>query len=331
MNKCRYKDCRETPLSLSEYCWRHIEDRPAYKDKLTEHIKAEGSIKGFYLRRLEFPRAQWQSIDAEDVDLAGADLSHADLTAANLKKANLTGVNLKKADLASVDLEDTHLLRSDLFGARLWHAVIKDTNLAESNLEEADFLKATLSGVKLWHVRLDNARSLARHNFVGKTPIDEKGPLSASEAYRLLKQYFTAKGRYDDVSWASFKERQMERKYLFQNKKLSYLPSLLMALLCGYGEKPYRVIASSAVIIFLYSFLYFALSILRVPQDYPSIKFALWDYIYFSIVTFTTLGFGDLTPKMVPLFQMLVGSEAFIGAFMMGLFVFTLARKYAAR
>lgn len=331
MNRCQYRDCKETALSLSEYCWRHIEDKQSFRDRLTEHIKAEGSIKGFYLRRLEFPQAQWQNIEAEDVDLAGADLSHSDLTAANLNRANLTGASLEKANLASADLEEAHLLRGELSGARLWHAMLKNTNLAESNLQEADFLKAVFSNVKLWHVRLDDARSLTRHNFAGRTPIDERGPLSASEAYRLLKQYFIAKGRYDDASWASFKEKQLERKYLLQNKSLAYLSSLLMALLCGYGEKPYRVIMSSAVIIFLYSFIYAALNILKVPVDYSSIRLSLWDYIYFSVVTFTTLGFGDLTPRMEPFFQMLVGSEAFIGGFMIGLFVFTLARKYAAR
>lgn len=331
MNRCAHKDCREQALSLSDFCWRHIDDKGAYKDKLTEHINNQASIKGFYLRRLEFPEAQWQNIDAEDVDLAGADLSYSDLTAANLKNANLTGTDLKKANLAGIDLEESHLLRSDLSGARLWHASIKDTNLAEANLQEADFLKATFSGVKLWQVKLENAKFLTRHSFTGKTPIDEKGPLSASEAYRSLKQYFVARGRYDDASWASFKEKQLERKHLFQNKKLGYLPSLLMAGLCGYGEKPYRVIASSLIIIFLYSFIYAALNILKVPQDYAAIKLNLWDYIYFSIVTFTTLGFGDLTPKLIPFFQILTGSEAFFGAFMMGLFVFTLARKYAAR
>lgn len=331
MNRCKNKDCREQALSLTDFCWRHIEDKKAYRQKLTEHIETSGSIKGFYLRRLEFPEAQWQNIDAEDVDLAGCDLSGADLTASNFKKANLTGATLKNANLASADLEETHLLRCDLSGGRLWHASIKNTNLAESDFQRADFLESTFSDVKLWHVNIDNAKFLTRHNFTGKTPIDEKGPLSASEAYRILKQYFITMGRYDDASWACFKERQMERKYLWQNKRFTYFPSLLMALLCGYGEKPHRVIISSLTIIFSYSFIYAGLSTLKVPADYVAVKLSLWDYIYFSIVTFTTLGFGDLTPKMIPFFQMLTVSEAFIGAFMMGLFVFTLARKYSAR
>jgi len=328
---CEYKDCKESPLSLSTFCWRHLKDKEAYREKLTEYIKVSGSIKGFYLRRLEFPEAQWQNIDAEEVDLAGADLSNCDLTAANLKKANLTGANLHKANLASVDFEEAHLLKSDLSGARLWHALIQDTNLAEANLQDADFLKTTLSGVKLWHVRLRNAKFLTRHSFVGRQAIDERGSLSAREVYRNLKQYFIANGRYDDASWASFKERQMERRYLLESRKLSYIPSLIMAILCGYGEKPYRVVVSSMVIIFSYSIMYASSSILKIPADANFMGFKLWDYIYFSIVTFTTVGFGDLTPRMVPFLQMLTGSEAFIGAFMMGLFVFTLARKYTAR
>jgi hypothetical protein len=104
-----------------------------------------------------------------------------------------------------------------------------------------------------------------------------------------------------------------------------------MAVLCGYGEKPFRVTLSSLGIIFGYGILYYFLNVLKVPEGYNLIRLNIWDNIYFSVVTFTTLGFGDLTIKIVPLFQALVGSEAFIGAFMMGLFVFTLSRRYSAR
>lgn len=318
-------------MSLSEFCWRHIEHKDAYRKKLTEHIELTGSIKGFYLRHLVFTEAQWQSVDAEDVDLAGADLFHADLTAANLKRSNLTGANLKKADLASVDLEDAHLLRCDLSGARMWNAALKKTNLAESDLQDVDFLKVNISEAKLWHAKLDNAKFLTRHSFTGIAPIDEKGPFAASETYRNLKKYFIANGRYDDASWASFNEKRLERKDLFKNRRLEYLPSLLMAILCGYGEKPNRVIISSSAIVMIYAAIYALLNVLGVPEGYGANGLVIWDYIYFSIVTFTTVGFGDLTPRGIPLFQMLVGSEAFVGAFMMGLFIFTLARKYTAR
>ena len=53
-----------------------------------------------------------------------------------------------------------------------------------------------------------------------------------------------------------------------------------------------------------------------------------WDYLYFSMVTFTTLGYGDILPKTTTL-RMICGSEAFLGAFMMGLVVAGFANRKA--
>ena len=103
-----------------------------------------------------------------------------------------------------------------------------------------------------------------------------------------------------------------------------------MGLLSGYGEKPNRVIFSSAAIVFIYSIVYYYLN--AVTSSSLVIKnYSLWDYVYYSIVTFTTLGYGDMFPKANVGYRLLAGSEAFIGAFMIGLFVFTLSRKYSAR
>jgi len=52
--------------------------------------------------------------------------------------------------------------------------------------------------------------------------------------------------------------------------------------------------------------------------------------LYFSLITFTTLGYGDFRP-LEGLGRFLTGSEAFIGAFMMALFVYTFARRTGGR
>jgi hypothetical protein len=331
MNKCIFKECREQPLSLSEYCWRHIDDKSGYRQKLSDYIKKTNAIKDFYLRHIEFPEAQWQGIDAQGSDLAGADLSGADLTAANMKDVNLTGAKLCSANLASVDFENAHMFKCNLHSARMWHSVMKNSNMSESDLSEADLLKSVFSNVKFWHVKLTNARFLTRYNFVNKAPIDEKGPLSASEAYRGIKQYFMSIGRYDDASWASFKEKSLQCKYFFKEKNLAFIPMFIMGLLCGYGEKPNRIISSAFFIVFFYGIIYKIMDVLQVPQELLDRGLVFWDYLYFSIVTFTTVGFGDLTPRMAPFYQILVATQSLAGVFMMGLFVFTLARKYTAR
>ena len=52
--------------------------------------------------------------------------------------------------------------------------------------------------------------------------------------------------------------------------------------------------------------------------------------LYFSVVTFTTLGYGDFQP-VVGLSRFFVSIEAIIGAFTMALFAYTLGRKTGGR
>ena len=47
--------------------------------------------------------------------------------------------------------------------------------------------------------------------------------------------------------------------------------------------------------------------------------------LYFCTVTFTTVGYGDITPVNISIF--LSGVEMFLGLTMMGIWTATLARK----
>jgi len=58
----------------------------------------------------------------------------------------------------------------------------------------------------------------------------------------------------------------------------------------------------------------------------PTIYQQLKDAIYFSFVTFTTLGLGDIGP-LNDLGKFLICCEAVIGAFLIALFVAVFARK----
>ena len=89
----------------------------------------------------------------------------------------------------------------------------------------------------------------------------------------------------------------------------------------GYGEKPLRPLLAGLVVVIICALLFWALEGVR-----PNAPCSLGSCIYFSVVTFTTLGYGDLQP--VPNMRWLSGIEAFLGAALMALFIVTLARKF---
>lgn len=335
--QCKSKTCKDRAVFASEFCWNHVENKAAYKESISKLAGEGASFKGANLSRVDLSGLDLPRVDLSGSNLSRANLSGSNLFDANLKAAELLGADLNEADMTSADLEGSDLTRCSLERARLWHANLKDSNLVEANLSRADLWNANLADARFWRTDLYKAISLSKNNFLLKPNrysttyrINEKGLAAAEEAYRTLKKYFLASGKYNDASWASFKEKTVERLLLKKGRKIAYIPSLIMDFLCGYGEKPHRIILSSAFVVFGYGLAYFLLNAVTFAQG-SACKMSLSDYLYYSVVTFTTLGYGDFIPKSLPLFRLLAASEAFIGAFMVGLFIFTLARRYSAR
>lgn len=126
----------------------------------------------------------------------------------------------------------------------------------------------------------------------------------------------------------------MEQKNL---KGISKLKSSILWVICGYGERPTYALFTCLEIIFIFTVLYLIFG-LRCGNEVISYKdiflesksfvFTVNDFItafHFSIVTFTTVGYGDVTPIGYSIF--LSGVEMFLGVTMVGLWTATLARK----
>jgi len=158
----------------------------------------------------------------------------------------------------------------------------------------------------------------------------EKKFSEAKEIYLLLKNNFHSIGRYEDESWAFRKEKDMERKSYFHFKSLhKWLWSCFLNGIFGYGEQPGKVIISAISIILIFTFLFMSSGISGTGIE-GSISKNFLDCVYFSTVTFTTLGYGDFRP-LEGCGRVFAGTEAFIGALMMALFVYTFARRTGGR
>ncbi|MCD4500239.1 potassium channel family protein [Chromobacterium vaccinii] len=102
------------------------------------------------------------------------------------------------------------------------------------------------------------------------------------------------------------------------NSRIKWLTSMLESVIWGYGERPSRIIINALILISGYTFFYHY-AVWSTKDNRTQILDWI-DSAYFSIVTFTTLGYGDITPTTTTL-KLLCGSEAILGAFTMGLIV----------
>ena len=212
-------------------------------------------------------------------------------------------------------------------------------------------------------VLIDFTNVLLKNTKINKVQIkkhilqeDRKKFFRAKEIYLLLKNNFHSIGKYEDESWAFKKEKDMERKNNCHFKTLhKWLWSCFLNIIYGYGERPERVIISAIAIIIVFTFVFLNFGIDANPQldtipkcnilkelfigvRYGDLLIRLkdisWEQIknclYFSTVTFTTLGYGDFRP-LEGWSRIFAGTEAFIGAFIIALFVYTFARRTGGR
>jgi len=109
-------------------------------------------------------------------------------------------------------------------------------------------------------------------------------------------------------------------------KYSEFLINRLLSITSLYGESVGRVLLTALSIVAFYAGVYYKTSgIIMQNGAQPIHRFAT--SIYFSIVTFTTLGYGDLHPVYRTWVRLFAGSEAFLGAFLLAYFVVVVSRK----
>ncbi len=160
-------------------------------------------------------------------------------------------------------------------------------------------VKHTLSNLIFWKKRKSEKTDKENQvDEVTKELTDKKSNLNKEKSITLVK-------------------RMLANYFAFSMNRLSSITSL-------YGESVGRVMATAFGIIFFYSLLFLISG--AVESNSHAVR-SFWDSFYFSIVTFTTLGYGDLHPVAKTWTRLTAGSEAFLGAFIIAYFVVVVSRK----
>jgi ion channel/pentapeptide repeat protein len=262
-------------------------------------------------------------------------LVKANLSGINLvKKASKTGYQMTDSDLYHADFTHAHCFKLDLSGSSLMKADFSFANLHCANLSNCNLLGAIFKGAKLenvtWgkQIMQEQQAAEAQDLAVAKDCYEQ-----AEEVYRNLRMVTEKQGLFEQAGQFFQNEMAMRRMQmpLFSIRRLI---SKFVDLFCGYGERPSRVVAFTLVVIGVFSLLFFYSGIqsagqaiafdssLTVNENFKHYLSSL----YFSVVTYTTLGYGDLAPTL-GVSRFLAAFEALIGGFTLALFVVVFVKK----
>jgi len=204
---------------------------------------------------------------------------------------DLRGISLAGRRLTRVDLSKVDFFIADLAGADLSKA-----NLSDSYLSEANILGTRLDWAQARGLLLDNVKYDLRTSFLG---VD------------LHTINFTLAALLHDMAVTQQRIHHLETR--------SPLLAWFLRVTSEYGLSLPRYFVWVLAIVLL-----FALAFAAVPNTIS--QPGLWNAIYFSVVTFTTLGYGDIYPASV-VGQLFAIAEVCTGYLMGGLLIAILARR----
>lgn len=173
---------------------------------------------------------------------------------------------------------------------------------------------------KLSHYKYIIRYSVNAKNYYGNAGYyEESGKMFQIEMHYRMKRLFNIKKLEPNCSSKDRRESLVKGIFYFMAEKL-----------LGYGESIIRIISTALGIISVFGIIYWNFGLLTISRPDYNLKFI--DYLYFSAVTFTTLGYGDITPNLSYLAAKVLSiSEACIGAFTMALIVLVVSRKLSRR
>jgi hypothetical protein len=299
-------------------------------------------------RSIDLKRANLRNRQLENANLAEADLTEAELSFANLKntiftfavldRAMISFADLDGANLSAASVEDAHLEDANLNNTILTGASFKNASLSNSSLKSAYMIDANLEGANLTAVNFDNANlsSVSFDENIMRNLLRETG-YSLKKMWQrkndlLLDTTIRCKGVNATTCYGSqrfklflhdqdFLEEYLETKW---GKKIY----IIWWLFADCGRSLSRWAGWSLLLALSFAFIYWTLG----PNSFNTqhLDFNLITLFYYSVVTFTTLGFGDIIPRTTTA-AMWVTVEVILGYIMLGGLITIFASKLSRR
>ncbi len=356
--------CRRKLVPGSKRCYWHMETTDKYneeavieyfdknstlRDAISKEVAAGKSLEGAYLVSASLGGSFLQA----GTNLQGGIFVRANLSDARLSYCNFQSANLTFANLENAYLSDCCIKGALFFGARLFNTKFRNNSFEEVlGISKDSFRGLRWGWLPVWRMleeHPDQCEGVYRKlvSYWSSQGLPDDASWAAYRAcvmrHKLLKQNLSpVKVLVNIVLPASIVPGNKDLESLPTMNALrsvfgqpftwrmgarwlmnawAWLRSLLLWGLMGYGERPLRVLGLAAFVILGYAAIYHAAGAIRESTFRAA--------LYFSMITFTTVGYGDIPPR--PEFRLLAASEALVGVVLCGLFLFCIGRRSVGR
>ena len=270
--------------------------------------------------------------ELESLNKQKENLSNVHLSKAELEKIYLVDAVMKDSDLSKANLKNASLYGIDLSGTNLFKTNFENANLNNANLENCNLLGANLSNTKLKNInwgkdyKVINELQAEEADKKGDRETAKKKYREAEDVYRAIKISMQSQTLGDETGEFFIREMISKRRQ-FNKFSASRIGSKMIEITTGYGEKLGNIGFTIIGIILVCMILYGIDGVKygdpingdRIIGFFESsdiqkygILNMLGNLFYFSVVVYSTVGFGEMLPtgflgKSVMIFEGIAG------------------------
>jgi len=304
-------------------------------------------LRGFSFSKVSVPghliemdvKKRYETVHLNEINLAGVNLIDADLRDISMFKANLQGShflysNLEGTYLAFADLKHASINSTRLKKADLYNADLRKSNAIYADLREANLQAANLAGAFLDRANLQGAHLLETdlsYTTLTAVNLNDANVTGVKFSRDTLQRNFKGIRVATSCGSQAFKSFAQDQDFIEELRNSGWRDRLkfwLRYIFADCGRSFSRWAAWSLGLATLFGYLYYWMGPHHFQVD--RLPFELSSMIYYSVVTFTTLGFGDIKPATIEgSFWVMI--EVIIGYIMLGGLISILANKLARR
>jgi uncharacterized protein YjbI with pentapeptide repeats len=264
----------------------------------------------------------------ENFVFKGAKIENSDFSSNDFSGRNyFLNSNFHNVDFSNSDFERS--IFCDFTQTKFYGCSFSESNLvrvilckclfSDCDLRDAWFNKTNLSKIVFKNCIVNTVTTFDEKIILEKNRSFEK----ASEVYTQLKKLFSNSGHSRESE--KYHVRKMISLRRKEKNPLKKLASWIYWLTAGYGESPFRILYWMLLVIIAFAVGYHCSNISYSGYAQGMVK-DFCQCLYFSIVTFTTLGYGDWLPDG-NVSKALAGIESFSGLVFLAIFSVLIAKK----